>query len=220
MGLKLGPAYVAWDIQEGDRIVLTPDGQMSDLTLTLNEPATGLKTQAATTDADMAVTGLEASATFSLADTDNLNYFSRIYHGAIKEQDPGSPSESIVSLVQKAGCRVVKRPALIVSASCDGPTSDPAGWFFMPYAGLFTQDSSLTFSKDSQRSLNVTLKAFPPPLGSIFYGKKLIRGNYRKFDATLPTIAQLFTDISAYTPLAFMLGDRLLTLENNLVLTT
>lgn len=203
MGLQLGPAYVALNIgaaNPADRIILTPDSQMSDLTLTLNEPTTDLMTQASTTAADTSITGLDVSAAFSLAETDNLDLFSLIYHGATKEEDPDNPGSFVVSVAQRAGCRVDKYAAIVVAASCDGPTTDPAGWFFMPYAGFFTQDTSLVFGKETQQELAVTLRAFPPPPGNIFFGKKLVRGNYRKFDASLPTVAQLFSGATIAPP--------------------
>jgi hypothetical protein len=176
--LLTAPAYYRFNFGSSDEILIRPSDQMDASTLTFTELFSDQMTQASQSRADVVVAGLNVEATISIANIGDMKLFNAIFQGSDDlSTGSGASRKVLTGIASRPGCPVFKAPCMIKLASCDGESTDPSDWFFLPNAALFTNDTSFTFGNSDQTSYTVTLSAFDPEPFSDYFPHKILRGD-------------------------------------------
>jgi len=185
------PAYIRFNfgaVAAGDdpgEILITPADQMDAMTLTFTEMFSDQMSQASQSRADAVISGFNVEASISIADVGNMALFNSIFQGSdVLNTGSGGTLKQLTGIASRPGCPVLKRPTMIKLASCEGESTDPLDWFYLPSAALFTSDTSFSFSNSDQTSYTVTLSAFDPEPSSQFFPYKALRGDISAVGAT------------------------------------
>jgi hypothetical protein len=116
-----------------------------------------------------------------------MELFNAIFQGSDDlSTGTGTARKVLTGLASRPGCPVIKRPAMIKLASCDGESLDPEDWFYLPNAALFTNETSFSFSNSDQTSYTVTLSAFDPESDSMYFPYKALRGDITAIPTPTP----------------------------------
>jgi hypothetical protein len=183
--LLTAPAYYRFNFGSPDEVLIRPSDQMDASTITFTELFSDQMTQASQSRADAVIAGFNVEATISIANMGDMKLFNAIFQGSDDlSTGSGASRKTLTGIASRPGCPVFKAPCMIKLASCDGESTDPLDWFYLPSAALFTNDTSFTFGNSDQTSYTVTLSAFDPDPFSDYYPYKALRG-----------------DISAITPI-------------------
>jgi hypothetical protein len=183
--LLTAPAYYRFNFGSPDEVLIRPSDQMDASTITFTELVSDQMTQASQSRADAVISGFNVEATISIANIGDMKLFNAIFQGSDDlSTGTGAERKILTGIASRPGCPVFKAPCMIKLASCDGESTDPNDWFYLPNAALFTNDTSFTFGNSDQTSYTVTLSAFDPDPFSDYYPHKVLRG-----------------DISAITPI-------------------